>query len=268
MNQERFEFGKNWNQYIEKNFSQERVDISQKHMLDFLGLSSLEGRSFLDIGCGSGLHSLAAWQAGASPIFSFDYDINSVSTTMALHGRAECPPQWHVNQGSILDDEYLSSIGHADIVYSWGVLHHTGDVWTALGNAASKVANNGLLYVALYSSDAHIDPTPEFWLATKKKYLAATSAGKRQMERWYVWNFSLNRKLYNIPRLLKQIVAYKLSRGMDYMTDVRDWLGGWPMEFCKDQDVIDFVTGKYSCKLVKIKTGEANTEFLFQKVAA
>jgi len=261
----RFEFGANWADFVDKNFSQERVNISRCHLLDFIGRESLEGLSFLDIGCGSGLHSLAAWQASADRIVSFDYDPKSVSTTRALRELAQEPPTWDVIQGSALDAEFMDSLPLADVVYSWGVLHHTGDVWEALRLACGRVAPGGLLYIALYSADVCVDPPPEFWLDIKQRYVAASAWRRRWMELAYLWRFHLHCRLRRVPALLKYARGYKASRGMSFMTDVRDWLGGWPMEYCYDSDVVRFVTGQDAFKLEKIKTGEANTEFLFSK---
>jgi len=105
----RYGFGRNWEDYIRKHFSEERVDISRRHTLEFLGLENLNGRSFLDIGCGSGLHSLAAFRAGAGKIFSFDYDMDSVQTTKMVRKIAGDPENWQVLQGSILDDKFIQS---------------------------------------------------------------------------------------------------------------------------------------------------------------
>lgn len=261
----RFEFGANWANFVDKHFSQERVDISRRHLLDFLGRESLEGLSILDIGCGSGLHSLAAWQAGARRILSFDYDPNSVSTTRALHKLAHAPAAWDVMQGSVLDANFMAALPQVDLVYSWGVLHHTGDVWNALRQACGRVALGGLLYIALYSADMQINPPPEYWLDVKRRYVSASPWRRRWMELAYLWRFRLNRKPWRLPSLLLQARRYKKSRGMNYMTDVRDWLGGWPMEFCRDADVVRFVTADGGFKLEKMKTGEANTEFLFSR---
>jgi 2-polyprenyl-6-hydroxyphenyl methylase/3-demethylubiquinone-9 3-methyltransferase len=261
----RFEFGTNWANFVDKHFSQERVDISSHHLLDFIGRESLEGLSVLDIGCGSGLHSLAAWQAKARSIHSFDYDPKSVETTRTLHKLAKSPVAWKITQGSVLDETFMNSLDQADLVYSWGVLHHTGDVWNGLRQACGRVASGGLLYIAIYSADMQVDPPPEYWLDIKKRYVAASLWRRRWMELAYLWHFRLNRKPWRLLPLLLQAWRYKKSRGMNYMTDVRDWLGGWPMEFCRDADVVSFVTGEFSLKLEKMKTGEANTEFLFSK---
>ena len=71
-----------------------------------------------------------------------------------------------------MDDEYMNNLSLFDIVYSWGVLHHTGDVWHAIENAASRVKPGGIFYIALYSADVQIDPGPDFWLGIKKKYVS------------------------------------------------------------------------------------------------
>ena len=124
--EKRFEFGKNWKNYIERSFSQEKVEVSKKHILNFLERSHLEGLRFLDIGCGSGLHSLGALQLGAAEVMSFDYDNKSVEAASMLYKYAGEPKNWKIMQGSVLDEQFMVSLPKADIVYSWGVLHHTG----------------------------------------------------------------------------------------------------------------------------------------------
>jgi 2-polyprenyl-6-hydroxyphenyl methylase/3-demethylubiquinone-9 3-methyltransferase len=51
---------------------------------------------------------------------------------------------------------------------------------------------------------------------------------------------------------------------MSMFVDIRDWLGGWPMQFTYDADVIKFLDER-GFALANIKTGEACTEFLFRK---
>jgi len=267
----RFEFGRNWERFIERHLGQERIESSKRILLNFLALPDLAGKSFLDIGSGSGLHSLAAHQAGAREIFSFDYDPQSVSATLLARRFAGDPPSWRAVRGSILDDAFVRTLPRADIVYSWGVLHHTGDVWRAIQNAASCVPEGGQFYIALYSADVHHGtkfgekPTPEFWLDVKRRYNESSWLGRQRWVLWYLWRFEMGRRLRYLPTVLKQIFDRR-RRGMSYLTDVRDWVGGWPMEFVHDRDAIRFCEER-GFVLERVKTGEACSEFLFRRPA-
>ena len=260
----RFEFGQNWKRFVDRHFSEERVEMSRQHLLNFLGREDLKGVSFLDIGCGSGLHSLAAIRSGAAKVVSFDFDPIAVETTQRLRSMEGSPASWEVRQGSILDAELVESLEPVDLVYSWGVLHHTGEMWTAMDNAARLIGPRGQFYVALYDYDAQKDPTPEFWLELKQRYNRSSWLGRRRLEYWYIWDYMLKRRLRALPRLVRTISGYRESRGMAFYTDLRDWLGGWPMEFARRQDVLDWGT-RHELTLESVKTGEANSEFLFRK---
>jgi SAM-dependent methyltransferase len=260
----RFAFGKNWENFVDTHFSEERVRIAQQHLLGFLRFPDLTGRRMLDIGCGSGLHSLAAIRANVKELLSFDYDANSVATTRKLHALSGRPNHWRVEQGSVLDKPYMDKLGTFDIVYSWGVLHHTGDQWTALRYAADRIAPGGVFYVALYTSDVFVDPPPEFWLDVKRRYNRSGWIGKRRIEAWYIgrqfagmWRNGQNPFAY--------AWGYKRSRGMSYYTDVKDWVGGWPMEFSSIEAVKNFSKQELNLELVNIATGEANTEYLLKR---
>jgi SAM-dependent methyltransferase len=263
--EQRFAFGRNWSRFVRRNFTQERCDVAKKHILDFLGRESMEGLDFLDIGCGSGIHSLAAWQSGARRVHSFDYDPDSVAATKLMWQTAGRPSNWTIERGDVLDSNYIASLGKWNFVYSWGVLHHTGRLWQAVENAQSTVADGGIFYIALYSSDAPLQASPEFWLEVKQKYNRSGYLQRQRMVWWYVWNFMLDKKLRNVNQFVKHAMQYKFQRGMDLFTDIRDWLGGWPMEFAADQETVDFLEQRHGFALVNVTTGQACSEFLFRR---
>lgn len=272
---DRFEFGKNWHDFITKQFSYERLESARAKMLAALQRDSLEGMSFLDIGCGSGLHSLAALQAGAERVFSFDYDIDSVTTSKLLKRQYATDSNWQIIQGSVLDQTFVSSLGKFDIVYSWGVLHHTGNMWEAIRNTGDSVDSNGVLFIALYSHTIYQNgqlggaPSPQQWLAIKQEYNSAGLIKKRFMEYKYVWNTFLKPPRFapwkvfeNYSKFKECCREYMHSRGMEMWTDVRDWLGGWPMEFVNELDLQRFARDQLDMRLVEMYGGEGNTEFI------
>ena len=266
--EERFTFGKNWSDYVAKYYSDERLRTAQGHLLEFLKLDDLRGRSFLDIGCGSGVHSLAAWRAGASSVFSFDYDQESVATTTRLWEMMGRPENWRIEHGSVLDEPYMQSLEPADVVYSWGVLHHTGNMWQAVRLASIPLKSDGVFYIALYSKEIYVNPPWEQWLQVKRAYNRAGGLKKRLMEWDYAWRATIKGDLLALRNPWRTIAAYQQERGMSYWTDIRDWLGGWPMEFAGNMETTRFCTEKLGLELINLRAGEGNTEYLFRRAGA
>jgi SAM-dependent methyltransferase len=256
-----FSFGRNWEDFIKTSFSSERVEIAKAHLLDFLELEDLRGTYFLDVGSGSGIHSLAALLVGAEKVVSFDVDEYSVKAAEMVRERKGGDFDWEILRGSVLDKDFLARIKPADIVYSWGVLHHTGDMWPAIRNAAGLIRPGGLFYLALYTTT----PKSDFWLSVKKTYNRSSEPLKRTMEYAYALQGTVLPELIHFRNPWKIIRGYKKSRGMSFMTDVRDWLGGYPFEHASIEEVLGFGRKSLGLELVNIKTGEANTEYLFKR---
>lgn len=163
---------------------------------------------------------------------SFDYDPQSVETTRRLHALAGSPSNWTVNRGDILDPVFLSSLSPHDIVYSWGVLHHTGAMWEAIRNAGRFVSENGLFSIALYTTDAYWKPSTDFWLAVKQRYNRGGEFTRASMEWWYFWRFIGLGELRHFRNPFRLFRNYAGSRGMSLWTDIRDWLGGLADGIC------------------------------------
>jgi SAM-dependent methyltransferase len=255
-----FSFGKNWEEFIKRNFSEERIEQSRRHLLDFLEFPDLRGKYFLDIGCGSGLHSLAACRAGADRVVSFDVDRDSVKTTEKVREVHGASYNWKVLYGSILDQEFTRALEPSDIVYSWGVLHHTGNMWKAIENTAGLIKDDGLLYIALYTTGAK----SPYWLEVKKRYNRSSASGKRLMEWWFIIRRTFIPQCVRLKNPLAPIRQSR-QRGMSFYTDVKDWMGGYPYECAKPEEVIRFCRKKLGLELINLTTGEENTEYLFRK---
>lgn len=271
----RYEFGKNWQAFVKNALTPERCEIARCCLLDTLLLPDLEGKNFLDVGCGSGIHSLAAWRSGARRVISFDYDEDAVRAARWLWEREGKPANWKILRGDVLDKNFMSQFGDIDIAYAWGVLHHTGDTYKAIEHAVLPVLKNGsgVFFCALYSHYAYETvggTTPAEWLDIKKRYNKAGMLGKRMMEVQYrrkqFFKESGLRGIYSGFKNLMANHAHSLqSRGMAWITEVRDWLGGWPMDFVRECEVVSFCQERFGLRLARMLTGEGNTEFLFAK---
>jgi 2-polyprenyl-3-methyl-5-hydroxy-6-metoxy-1,4-benzoquinol methylase len=217
-----FAFGKNWASYAEL-IDEGAIDESKKGLLKFVSHAGYEGRTFLDIGCGSGLHALAAIRLGISRILAVDIDAESVATTRKVLSRQSVRIPWQAEHISVFDLDPVQH-GHFDIVYSWGVLHHTGSMWAAVRKAAGMVAPGGLLILALYRTT----PLDGFWKREKRWYAHAYPAAQRLVRGIYLCVFWLA----HAPRgsFRKFVAGYRSARGMDFYHDVHDWLGGYPYE--------------------------------------
>ncbi|MGB9615703.1 MAG: class I SAM-dependent methyltransferase [Desulfomonilaceae bacterium] len=271
--QKLFSFGTNWQKFL-KAYDAERLDYAACSLSDFLGERELTGKSFLDIGCGSGLFSYAAYSLGAAPIMSFDIDPYSVACCRQLRALAQDPPYWTVQQGSILDKQFLRGLGEYDIVYSWGVLHHTGRMWEAMQNAMSLVAPGGYFYIAIYNKilgrDGGVSWIHRFWLTIKKMYNDHPMIGRyvfepMAMSAYVVMLLLMRRNPYTYIR------DYKSHRGMSWRTDATDWLGGYPYEFATVDEVFSFVrSSDRAFQLVNINTtcGRGLNWYLFKKTAS
>jgi 2-polyprenyl-6-hydroxyphenyl methylase/3-demethylubiquinone-9 3-methyltransferase len=233
---QRFEFGKNWRRFLET-VDEAAIGQSRRGLAALLGTDDLRGRTFLDIGSGSGLSSLSAYRMGAD-VTSFDYDPDSVGCTQEMHRRYDAGDgRWRVMQGSVLDAAFMASLGTFDVVYSWGVLHHTGRMWDAIWNAAARVAPGGTFFIAIYNDQG---AWSHRWARIKRFYcsgpLGKAIVSSAFIPYWIVRNLAADVVWMRNP--LARYTEYKNMRGMSVYHDWHDWLGGYPFEFATPEALI------------------------------
>lgn len=266
---DRFEFGRNWASFL-KTLTDHKIKVAEHSLVTMLELPNLREKSFLDIGSGSGLFSLAAYRLGAH-VHSFDFDPDSVACTAHLRERyCDDHTRWTVEEGSVLDTSYLNTLGTFDIVYSWGVLHHTGSLWQALANVAPLVRERGKLFIAVYNDQGE---QSQRWRQIKKVYGKVPRAF-RPIYSTFILGLSELRFLAG--DLVKLRPAYYISRwtqysktslrGMNKWHDHIDWVGGYPFEVAKPEEVLSFFR-KRGFQLTELHTcggGHGCNEYVFE----
>jgi 2-polyprenyl-6-hydroxyphenyl methylase/3-demethylubiquinone-9 3-methyltransferase len=201
-----------------------------------VGRESIQGRTFLDIGCGSGLFSLAALRLGCQRLLAVDLDPNSVQTTRkTLERYAPAGANWDCRRISVFDLD-PAKVGTFDIVYSWGVLHHTGAMYKAIEKASAMVKPEGMLTLALYGKT----PFCGLWRIEKRIYSRSPKWVQRAIEKVYSAVVAARLALKG-ESLKKRRETYFQQRGMDMYHDTRDWLGGYPYESISPQEAMTFM---------------------------
>lgn len=231
---QRFEFGANWARFLNV-LNENRIDQAAASLTAMLGVADLKGKRFLDAGSGSGLFSLAARRLGAS-VHSFDYDPKSVACTQECK-RLYFPDdsEWIVEEGSVLDRNYVAKLGQFDVVYSWGVLHHTGAMWQALENVAALVAVGGRLFIGIYTDQGWVS---RYWHAVKRTYV------RYPLMRWPLLLLHTPYPLF--ASWLVHALTGRLGqeRGMSLWHDFIDWIGGYPFEVAGPEEICRFCRDK------------------------
>ena len=264
-----FSFGKNWQIFL-KSLDEDRLRIAAESLTQFLNMESLRGKTFLDVGCGSGLFSYAAHNLGATRVVSFDVDPMSVQCCKYLRERAGNPPEWEVFEGSILDNELILQLDRFDIVYSWGVLHHTGKMWEAMENSVKLVNQGGYLYLAIYNKIlSRSDKSSwihSFWLSVKKIYNSHPMIAKSVLLPLAMSAY-LAMVIARGENPISHVRNYKSHRGMSWSTDATDWLGGYPYEFASVEEVFKFIRERYpkfTLVNLKVTSGRGLNWYLFK----
>jgi len=264
----RFPFGRNWASFLGV-LSEARIQEAERSLREMLGAERVAGAAFLDAGSGSGLFSLAAMRLGARTVHSFDFDPESVACARELRRRYFPDAQnWTVEQGSVLDPDYMNRLGEWDIVYSWGVLHHTGRMWEGLASVISHVKRPGLLFVSIYNDQGRMSAA---WRFVKRLYNAG-ALGRIGVLSVFVPYFAIRGLTIDLLRARSpaaRYTEYRKSRGMSLIHDWKDWLGGYPFEVARPEEVFEFCRSR-GLSLERLTTcggGVGCNEFVLKRPA-
>lgn len=263
----RFEFGRNWRAFSE-HIDEGRIAEATAALRRLLGRESLAGLDFLDIGCGSGLHALAALRLGAKRVEAVDLDPDAVATARDTLSRHSAGGAFSVRQADVFALAPERD-GRFDVVYSWGVLHHTGDLWGAVRSASALVRPGGVLAIALYKRT----PLCGFWTREKRLFVRSGPTLRRVMVALYAGAKAL-RDLLRGRSPFARFRAHRAQRGMYWYTDAVDWLGGYPYESASPEEVRRFVEPLGFALEASFHTraswgvfGTGNAEYRFRRVA-
>jgi len=257
----RFEFGANWARYLSV-VSEKHIESAAERLGAWLG--DLRGKSFLDVGCGSGIHSVAALKLGASRVVSFDYDPLSVGCAQEMKRRFAPGAKWTIERGSALDEGYLRSLGQFDCVYSWGVLHHTGSMWAALDLVTIPVKDT--LFIAIYNEQRTMSGV---WRRVKQTYnqlpsplrpaFAAVAIAPAEFR-----NMIAKKGPFGYFRFWRD---YHRQRGMSRWHDIVDWIGGMPFEVATPHAILAFYRERNFTleRMFTCGSGLGCNEFLFRR---
>jgi 2-polyprenyl-3-methyl-5-hydroxy-6-metoxy-1,4-benzoquinol methylase len=261
----RFKFGQNWQRYS-RHIDDARIAEAEGSLQSMLGRERLDGMRFIDIGSGSGLFSLAARRLGAT-VHSFDYDHDSVAATAHLRERYRSSDAgWAVEQGSVLDRAYLARLGQFDVVYSWGVLHHTGAMWEACENASRLVAPGGTLFISLYNDQGTWSGR---WKKIKRFYCSGP-VGRAIVLGAYLPLRTLRFLAADLVWGRNPLARYSGAgrrRGMSQFHDIIDWVGGYPFEVARPEQVFEFFERR-GFRMIRLRTVGGSVgcnEFVFRR---
>lgn len=255
-NDPRFEFGRNWQSFVRDGIDEGSIASAVASLRRLLVVEDLRGCTFLDLGCGSGLSSLAALTLGAVGVVAFDVDADAVAASIELRRRAGIDSaRWRVVQGSILDEDFLATLEPADVVYAWGSLHHSGSLWQAIDNAVRLLRPSAALAISIYNEVASVVGGSAQWWRIKRFYNRAPPTVRLLMEYAYLAQRAARDLGVGRNPLLR---ARERARGMSYRHDVRDWLGGFPYEYASAGAVFNHIHTKHGLELVYLNTGDGH----------
>lgn len=273
---QKFAFGRNWQNFLQS-LDETKIAAAEDSLRRLLDVQQLQGQRFIDAGSGSGLFSLAAYRLGAE-VISFDVDADSVACTDWVRREFGAEDRWKVSSGSLLDAAFLEALPDANIVYCWGVAHHTGQMWVALGSLAEMVSPRGKLVVAIYNDQQY---RSRMWHSIKRIYQRLPS-WLRPVYVSLIWvGLFSQRAMMTLAASVIRLVTLRnpfvpwvnwigqsRGRGMNRWYDLVDWVGGWPFEVARPEEIFRFYRDRgFELREMTTSDGHGCNEFVFERSA-
>ncbi len=258
-----YDFGENWKDFSLNALQGINIEQSMNDFKILINNENIEGKTFLDIGFGQGLSLLHATQLGAKTV---GCDINPTCKEVLENNKQKYfnlkDTTIPVVVGSIIENETIESLKRInnkfDIVHSWGVLHHTGDMWKAIDNCTDLVNNNGKLIISIYN---------KHWSSAMWKFIKWFYNISPKFIQWLMIKI-----FYIVIFIAKFLVTFKnplkKERGMNFYYDIIDWIGGYPYEYATMDEINDYVSKKGYVLLSKVKAQVPTgcNEFIFKRI--
>lgn len=250
-----FDFGSNWDAFSQDKIDAECIAVAARSIQSLLEKDDLNGLSFLDIGCGSGIFTIAAYQLGASRIVGIDINPKCIAVSERNRDRVAAGAPITFQRASVLNPVSLDTLGTFDLVYAWGSLHHTGSMWEGIRNAARRVSSGGTLVLAIYNK--HLSSPA--WKTIKWVYNGLPRFGQTLLVVLFAGIIYVAKFLVTWRNPLEK------DRGMDFWYDVIDWVGGYPYEYATPEEVKTFVRneGLILQRSIPAKVPTGCNEFVF-----
>ncbi len=264
---ERFEFGQNWTRFL-ATVNDARVLRAEASLKAMLGLDTLAGLTFLDIGCGSGLFSLAARRLGADRTF-----VRLRSAVGSLQPQAEgALPSRRRRLAHRVGIGPRCRLSRKPSPFRHRLLlgcpsPHRCHVAGARACAASRAAN-GKLFIAIYND---MGSQSIRWRQLKRLYAKLPAA----VQPLYACAVSAPEEAKGFLRAVpsgrpQDYVAtwtkYERNRGMSRWRDIIDWVGGYPYEFAKPDAICSFFIDRgFALDKMCIGGGLGCSEYVFSR---
>jgi 2-polyprenyl-6-hydroxyphenyl methylase/3-demethylubiquinone-9 3-methyltransferase len=142
-------------------------------------------------------------------------------------------------------------------------------MWDAIDHVSARCASGGQLFIAIYN---YMGSASRRWSWVKRTYCRLPEPLKLPFAAIVIAPIQIRSFLIYVAQgkagsFFREKIDYKKRRGMSWWHDVIDWVGGYPYEDARPEEVFEFVQ-KRGFTLKKLTTsggGIGCNQFVFRK---